>query len=174
MAKIKPENYVNNKDFTASVSEWVVRYKKAKAEDTELPPIPEYAADCFHKIAKRYCSKPNFSGYTYRDDMVSEAVLICIKYAHNFNPEKSNNAFAYFTQCCKNAFVQFIKKENSFAAFKFDLIKDAAPTLGKNDFKDINLFYDEDNTGIEELESAEADSLKTQVIPIEQILKEEK
>lgn len=172
MARKKPEHYVNNKDFTAAVGAWAIEARAARAEGTPPPPMPDYPAECFHKIAKKYSSRPNFSGYTFKDDMIAEAVYLCLRYAHNFNLEKSNNAFSYFTQYAHNAFLQFISKEKKFATFKFDLVKDAAPTLGKNDFRDINL-YDEDNTGIEELDKQEADILKTQVVSVEQIIKEE-
>lgn len=174
MAKVKHEHYVNNKEFTALVTEWVKKYKIAKAAEERLPPIPIEIADSFYKIAKRYSSKPNFSGYTYKDDMIGEAIYICIRYAHNFNPEKSNNAFAYFTQYCHNAFIQYINKEKKYTKFKFDLLKDADEKIGKNDFNDIDLYYeDEDNTGISDLEKVEKKILKTQFTPIEQLLKDE-
>ena len=174
MAKPKHEHYVNNKDFTAIVTEWVKEYKEAEKQNQPRPAVPYEMADAFYKIAKRYSSKPNFSGYTYKDDMIGEAIYTCIRYAHNFNPEKSNNAFAYFTQYCHNAFIQYINKEKKFADFKFELLKDGDQKLGKNDYHDITLFYeDEDNTGIAEIEKEEERILKTQITPIEELLKDE-
>jgi len=174
MARVKHEHYVNNKEFTAAVTKWVLEYRSAKEKGEEPPPIPYEIADSFYKIARRYSSKPNFSGYTYKEDMIGEALYTCIRYAHNFDPEKSNNAFAYFTQYCHNAFIQFINKEKKFADLKFDLLKDADPKIATHDYKDINLFYeDEDNQGIADLEMQEEEIIKTQFTPIEKLLKDE-
>jgi len=162
----KNEHYVNNKKFTNAVKEWKIEYDKAKAEDREVPEITPFIGDCFYKIAKKYSTRPNFSGYTYKEDMISEAVLVCLKYAHNFNPEKSNNAFAYFTQYCHNAFIQYISKENRFSDFKFEMVKESSSTLGKQDFNDINLYDDEDNQGVAQVERQE------QIILDQQIIKE--
>lgn len=152
MAKVKNDHYVNNREFTKAIKEWKIEWDKAKAEDQEPPGITSYIGECFYKIAKKYSTRPNFSGYTYKEDMISEAVLICLKYAHNFDAEKSDNAFSYFTQYCHNAFIQYISKENRFSDFKFDMIKENSSTLGKQDFNDINLFNDEDNQGVAEVE----------------------
>lgn len=173
MSRKKPENYIDNKKFSAAVGKWAQEAREARSKGLQLPVFSDYVVKCFYKIAKRYSTKPNFSGYPFKEDMISEAVYTCMKYAHNFNLEKSRNAFSYFTQYTHNAFLQYINKEKKFAEFKFDLVKDAAPKLGKNDFRDIDL-YDEDNTGIEELEKQEEEIIKSQLIPIEQILKEEK
>jgi len=178
MAKKKTEHYVNNREFTGAMTDWIILLNKTKKEAEEQdieyirPKLTEYIASCFLKIATKYASRPNFSGYTYKEDMIGEAVYICLRYAHNFNPEKSNNAFSYFTQYCHNTFIQFIGKEKKFADFKFELVKDAEPKLAKNDFKNITLF-DEDNTGIEDLEKQEEEIIAAHVIPVQDIIKEE-
>jgi len=174
MAKAKHEHYVNNKEFTAAVIKWVRLYKEAKAKGEDTPQIPEYVSACFLKIAKRYSTRPNFSGYTYKDDMIAEALYTCTRYAHNFKEEISNNAFAYFTQYTHNAFINLIKKENKYSRLKFDVLKEANVKMGKNDFNDITLFYeDEDNTGIAEIEKTERKILSRQLTPIEELLKDE-
>lgn len=173
MSKKKPENYVDNAKFSAAVGKWAQEAREARSKGLQSPIICDYIVECFYKIAKRYSSKPNFSGYPFKEDMISEAVYTCMKYAHNFDLEKSRNAFSYFTQYTYNAFIQYITKEKKFAAFKFKLVKEASQKLGKNDFQDIDL-YDEDNTGIEELEKQEEEIINAQLVPIEQILKEEK
>jgi len=142
-------HYVDNKKFTKAMTKWVEEYKISKSKKEPKPQITPYIASCFKKIATRYAKRPNFCGYAYKEDMISNAVLHCIKYAHNFDISKSNNAFSYFTQYCHNAFLQMIKKENSFAEFKFNVLKESNSTLGKQDFRDIDL-YDEDNAGLEE------------------------
>ncbi len=174
MAKAKHEHYVNNREFTGRVAAWVKLYKEAKALGEETPPVPIEVAESFYKIAKRYASRPNFSGYTYKEDMIGEALYTCIRYAHNFNSERSDNAFAYFTQCCNNSFLQFIKKEKKFSDLKFNLLKDANSKIGKNDFNDITLFYeDEDNVGLVELDKVEKKMIARQLTPIEELLRED-
>jgi len=139
------DHYVNNRDFTAAVSDWVRARKQAQAEGKdELPPVPDYVGDCFSKIAHRYALKPRWSSCSsYLDDMISEAILTCLKYAHNFNPDKSQNAFAYFTQCCHLSFFQFINKEKKIAKFKFEMVKEANPDIAKMDYNNINLWNEE-------------------------------
>ena len=78
----------------------------------------ESLGEMFLQIATNLSNKTNFIGYTWKDEMISEAVLTCIKYCKNFNPDKSNNAFAYITQICFNAFRNFIKKQNKHSSMK--------------------------------------------------------
>jgi DNA-directed RNA polymerase specialized sigma24 family protein len=47
----------------------------------------------------------------FKDDMISDGIENCIQYLHNFNPEKSQNPFAYFTQIIHFAFLRRIQKE---------------------------------------------------------------
>ena len=72
----------------------------------------------FYLIAKNLSNKSNFTGYTWKEEMINEAVYTCIKYCKNFNPEKSNNAFAYVTQICYNAFLIYIKKQKKHSDIK--------------------------------------------------------
>ena len=77
---------------------WKRAYDEAKSKD-ELPPIiSEYLGDCFMKIAQRLSFRPNFINYAFKDDMISDGIENCVQYIKNFNPEKSSNPFAYFTQ----------------------------------------------------------------------------
>lgn len=145
MSKKVGEHYVNNKLFTEKVGEWAKEYRRCKALGLETPEMDNYITECFYKIAERYARKPRWSGYTYVEDMISEAVLNCIKYAHNFDSSKYNNAFAYFTSCCINSFKQFTNKERKLADFKFQMVKENCISLGRNDFNDINLWDDEYN-----------------------------
>ena len=85
------EHYVNNKEFTAAVAEYSAGIKEAKANDTELPKMSEYIGECIYKIATRLSTRPNFINYTYRDEMICDAIENCIQYIGNFNVEKSNN-----------------------------------------------------------------------------------
>jgi len=114
-AKDKP-HYVNNKDFSQAVVEYVNSANEAKSENKEEPVITEYIGECFLKIAEGLSHKSNFSGYTYREEMVMDAVENCIKAIMNYNVEKATrtglpNAFAYFTQISYYAFLRRIAKE---------------------------------------------------------------
>jgi hypothetical protein len=111
MPKRKSEHYVNNKDFL----EALVIYKKKVAEANEkglpTPRITNYLGDCFLKIATHLSYKPNFVNYMFREDMISDGIENCVQYIKNFNPEKSSNPFAYFTQIIHYAFLRRIQKE---------------------------------------------------------------
>lgn len=149
------EHYVNNREFTAAVSAWVRERKIAIEEGKEIPPIPEYVGACFLKIAQRYAMKPNWARCgSHLEDMAADAAISCLKYAHNFNPEKSNNAFSYFTQYCHNSFLQHIKKEKKLTEFKFEMVKENNPQIAKMDYNNI-ILYDEENAGFTETSEAE-------------------
>lgn len=76
-------------------------------------------------LAKRYSQKPNFCNYSYIDDMISWALVLCCRYWDNFNPEKSQNPFAFFTQIIKNAFIQYLNKESKARELRDALIVDS-------------------------------------------------
>jgi len=105
------KNYVNNPEFL----EAIVRYKKlcSDAEDSgdTMPQIPNYIGQCIYQISTRLASKPNFSGYSYKDEMISDGLENAIQALGNFDPEKSQNPFAYFTQIIWYAFLRRIDKE---------------------------------------------------------------
>tara|TARA_R100001163_G_C5044372_1_gene181883 strand:+ start:583 stop:1119 length:537 start_codon:yes stop_codon:yes gene_type:complete len=111
MAKPKKAHYVDNKQLYAVM----VEYKKAVNESEESgdikPQIPNYVGRCLLQIANRLATKPNFANYTFKDDMISDGIENCVSYIHNFDPEKSNNPFAYFTQIIYYAFLRRIQKE---------------------------------------------------------------
>ena len=104
-------HYVNNKEFLAAL----IAYKKDVAEAEELgkdkPRITNYLGECFLKIATHLSFKPNFVNYIFKDDMISDGIENCVQYIHNFNPEKSQNPFAYFTQIIHYAFLRRIQRE---------------------------------------------------------------
>ena len=121
--KKQPEHYVNNKEFTAAVAEHNALYKKAISEDVTPPRMTEYIGECIYKIATRLSTRPNFINYTYRDEMICDAIENCLQYLHNFNVEKSNNAFAYVTQICYYAFLRRIAKEKRQMDIKDKIIE---------------------------------------------------
>jgi DNA-directed RNA polymerase specialized sigma subunit len=111
MAKKKSIHYVDNKEFLRAMIEWREGYDLAEKNEIQTPPVTNYIGECFLKIATHLSYKPNFINYTYREDMISDGIENCLQYVKNFNPEKSNNPFAYFTQIIYYAFLRRIAKE---------------------------------------------------------------
>ena len=121
----KKEHYVNNKEFLAAMVEYKDKCNKAEERGRKKPPVTNYIGECFLKIANHLSYRPNFINYTFRDDMISDGIENCLQYLGNFNPEKSNNPFAYFTQIIYYAFVRRIQKEKKQTTIKHKLIMDA-------------------------------------------------
>ena len=112
--KLKPKqkpHYVDNKKFLAAMTEYRALRIKAEEEGKPRPTVTNYIGECYLKIANHLSYRPNFINYTYRDDMISDGIENCLQYMDNFDPEKSNNPFAYFTQIIYYAFIRRIQKE---------------------------------------------------------------
>lgn len=107
----KRKEYVNNQDFASALENYKIQKKYAIDNNIAPPRIPNYIGECFLKIAEGLSHKPNFINYTYRDEMISDGVENCLMYFENFDPTKSNNPFAYFTQVIYFAFLRRIQKE---------------------------------------------------------------
>ncbi len=123
--KKKSEHYVNNKEFLAAMVEYKKLVNKAKREGRKDPRVPDYIGECFLKIANHLSYRPNFINYTYRDDMISDGIENCLQYLNNFNPDTSNNPFAYFTQIIYYAFIRRIQKEKKQTTIKQRMIQEA-------------------------------------------------
>jgi DNA-directed RNA polymerase specialized sigma24 family protein len=118
-------HYVDNKKLFAALVEWQKDLKRAHRKKEPKPQLPEYVAECMMKMANRLSQKAGFVNYTYREDMVGDALESCLRYIHNFNPAKSNNAFAYITQIIHNAFIRRIQKEQKQLYVKMRIVDDA-------------------------------------------------
>ena len=121
----KKEHYVNNKEFLAAMVEYTKNVNKAKRNKQPKPPVTDYIGSCFLKIANHLSYRPNFINYTFRDDMISDGIENCLQYLDNFNPKKSNNPFAYFTQIIYYAFIRRIQKEKKQVTIKNRLITES-------------------------------------------------
>lgn len=97
--------------------------KLAEKEGKEIPQVPNYIGDCFIKIATHLSYKSNFINYTFRDDMISDGIENCLTAAAKFDPEKSSNPFAYYTQIIYFAFIRRIQKEKKQQATKYKIIE---------------------------------------------------
>jgi DNA-directed RNA polymerase specialized sigma subunit len=116
---LKKRNYVNNKDLLDALIEYRESCKEAEDSGDEIPRVPDYIGECIFMIANRLATKPNFSGYSYKEDMISDGIENCLQYIHNFDPEKSKNPFAYFTQIIWYAFLRRIQKEKKQLYIRF-------------------------------------------------------
>ena len=121
----KKEHYVNNKEFLAAMVEYTKNVNRAKRKKESKPPVTDYIGSCFLKIANHLSYRPNFINYTFRDDMISDGIENCLQYLDNFNPRKSNNPFAYFTQIIYYAFIRRIQKEKKQVTIKNRLITES-------------------------------------------------
>ena len=107
----RKNNFIDNKEFYAAMKSYIADIELAKERGEPKPRIPRYIGKCFPDIAEHLSTRPNFSNYMYRQDMVMDAVENCVVYCHRFDPEKSQNPFSYFTQVCWYAFIRRIGKE---------------------------------------------------------------
>lgn len=115
-------HYVNNPDFLQALKDYRSEVKSALEEGREKPQVSNYIGECILKIANHLSYKPNFIGYTYREEMISDGIENCLMYIYNFDPEKSSNPFAYFTQIIYFAFIRRIQKEKKQTLIKGKII----------------------------------------------------
>jgi DNA-directed RNA polymerase specialized sigma subunit len=112
-------HYVDNAKFLQEMVLYRKEVETAVAAKTERPRVPDYIGSCLFKIATHLARKPNFANYTFKDDMISDGVENCLLYIDNFDPEKSKNPFAYFTQIIYYAFLRRIQKEKKHMYIKY-------------------------------------------------------
>lgn len=126
----KLKHYIDNDKLLIEMTKYAKEMKEYKQNreanpDMKSPRMSEYVGSCILKIAERLSSRPNFCGYTYKDEMVSDGVENAMMYSHNFNPEISKNAFAYLTQIIYFAFLRRISKEKEQFYTKMKLVRDS-------------------------------------------------
>jgi DNA-directed RNA polymerase specialized sigma24 family protein len=117
--KDNTNHYINNKEFLKALMAYQEDIINCEKAGKPKPYVTEYIAMCFLQIAQRLSYRPNFINYTYKDDMISDGLENCLAYMHNFNPEKSTNPFAYFTQIIYYAFLRRIQKEKKQQYVKY-------------------------------------------------------
>lgn len=116
-------HYVNNQEFLAAMVAYKNSVNQAKDAGKEKPRVPNYIGECFVKIANHLAYKSNFINYTFRDEMILDGIENCITYIDNFDPAKSSNPFAYFTQITYYAFIRRIQKEKKYVQTKYRYIQ---------------------------------------------------
>ena len=118
-------HYIDNKEFFAEMVKWKTLVIDAEESGDPKPPVTEYIGQCFLLIAERLSTRPNFVNYPFRDEMVGDAIENCLMYAANFDPEKSKNPFAYFTQITYYACLRRIQREKKQDTIKYKLMEAA-------------------------------------------------
>ena len=121
--KKKSEHYVNNKEFLLALVDFRAECQDAEENGQPRPRINNYIGECFLKIATHLSYKPNFVNYMFREDMICDGIENCLQYIDNFNPEKSKNPFAYFTQIIYYAFLRRIQKEKKQLEIKGKILE---------------------------------------------------
>jgi len=123
--KITPEHYVDNKAFLVHMIDYKNATKEAEAKGDKKPRIPDEIGKVFMQIAVHLSYKSNFINYGFREDMISDGIENCIQYIHNFDPDKSKNPFAYFTQIIYYAFLRRIQKEKKSLYVKYKSLENS-------------------------------------------------
>ena len=139
--KKKKPHYVNNKEFLQAMIDWKATVVEAEANDESRPQVTNYIGECFLKIANHLSYRPNFINYTYREEMISDGIENCLQYIDNFDPEKSKNPFAYFTQIIYFAFVRRITREKKQSKIKDKLLK-------ASNLEDMIMVQEHDDAGV--------------------------
>ncbi len=150
MKPSKKQHYVNNQDFLEAIIDYKQKVKIAKEKGLPKPRVNNYIGGCFLKIATHLSYRPNFINYMYKDDMVCDGIENCIQYIDNFDPEKSKNPFAYFTQIVYYAFLRRIQREKRQLEIKNKIIErsgysevfDDNNTLDGSNYTDYNQIKD--------------------------------
>ena len=123
MPRKRGVHYVDNAKFLEEIKKWNEKRKEAEEQGEPTPQVTNYIGECFLKIANGLSYKPNFINYTYKQEMISDGIENCLQYIHNFNPEKSKNPFAYFTQIIYYAFLRRIQKEKKQMEIKNKILE---------------------------------------------------
>jgi|APGre2960657373_1045057.scaffolds.fasta_scaffold03725_2 hypothetical protein len=143
-------HYIDNPKFNAEMTKWIKKVRTAEKNGKDRPPVTDYIAECFLKIAEHLSYRPNFMNYPYREEMVGDGIENCLMYAHNFNPDKSSNPFSYFTQIIYYAFLRRIEKEKKQSYVKFKVMEENADSKFYKWFKE-NYFEKEGKPELSEV-----------------------
>lgn len=131
MSESTKHHYTNKKRLTAELTAYGREKRKAKIDGTPLPQLNDFLAVSIMDICRNVGFMWNFIAYTYKEEMIGDAIENVVRYCHNFNPDKYKdpknppNAFAYITQIAKFAFIRRIKKEKRLHLKQLLYIRDS-------------------------------------------------
>lgn len=119
------QHYVTNDELYLALIEYRKEIQHAEENNEPKPIVTDYIAECLVKIANKLANMSNFSKYPFRDEMIADAIENCLKYVDRFDPDKSKNPFAYYTQICWYAFIRRIDMEQRYLYDKYSLVRSA-------------------------------------------------
>lgn len=144
MAKKKP--YISEEEserLTKELAEYADAYKLAKANGTELPRLNNFIGSCILKIATNMASSHKYSGYTWRDELIGHAYLVCCSYSYSFDKNYINkqgkpiSGFSYLSFNIGQAFSYIITKEKTQQYLKWKSLE----LSGIENFEEDGLEY---------------------------------
>lgn len=149
MKKKSGQHYVDNKRLYGEMLHYITELNAAKEKGLpkdQWPRVNNYIGKCIFLIAEKLATKPNFASYSFKDEMISDGIENCLMYIHNFNPDKSTNPFAYFTQIIFYAFLRRIQKEQKQSYIKHkslvnSSINNTLVNIGSEDAGHFNVVY---------------------------------
>lgn len=118
-------NYIDNKRLYTEMIKYINSYNEAKNNDLPAPKVNNYIGECIWEMAYRLATKKNFAGYSYKEEMIGDAIENCLRYLHNFDPDKTKNPFAYFTQIMYYAFLRRIEKEQKQSYIRYKAMENS-------------------------------------------------
>jgi len=121
-------HYIDNKTFLKEIIAYKKTVRSAKSKNLPKPGVSNYIGQCFLDIANNLAKKPNFANYPFKEEMIGDGIENCIQYTDNFDPKKSSNPFAFFTQIIYYAFIRRIQKEKKQLYVKMRCFEENDPT----------------------------------------------
>jgi hypothetical protein len=113
--------YVDGKLNEVGIS----HYNKEKEFDLSSGKITAVLATMYIKLVERYSQRSNWRGYTYIDEMRGQALLQLAQIGLQFNEDKSDNPFAYYTTVVNNSFTRVLNIEKKNQGIRDDLLEKA-------------------------------------------------
>lgn len=135
-------NYVDNDTFCNAIVAWNKSCKEAQEQGKKIPIMTDIIGIQIEKMAEGLSHRYNFRNYTYIDEMKSDAIYMACRAIKNFDPEKSTNAFGYFTFVMWRAMTSRIKAEKKEHETKMSLLKDPMYIGYTNETSDVNINKD--------------------------------
>lgn len=165
---VKPKknknHYIDNKLFFQEMVNWKKKVNEAQEQGDPIPPVSDYIGMCFYEIAQNLAKKPNFVNYPFKEDMIGDGIENCLMYCSNFDPDKSNNPFSYFTQIIYYAFLRKIAKEKKQNYIKYKYLK-SLDTKGEfNEILKAMGFSEDDAEHLEEMDKKLAPKKRKKII----------
>lgn len=122
MTQIK-KAYVDNQRFYDEIVKRKAALKEAEEKGLPKPKINDYIGKCLTDIATNFAKRPLYYGRTYKDEMIQDAIVNCVRYFDTFDPERTKNPFSYFSQCCYYSFLATIVNERDQAYTRSQIAK---------------------------------------------------